>query len=155
MKGSQKEIKDVPNVKSNIAFGKNIKNSLEIDGIDKQIRLIQGIMKRFKARKIYLLVRNKIRVRMCLYFQENQTYFSFSEEVETITNNKYATVPNDRYFVLNDDRQNENDSRKFGLIKESQIRGVVTFKIYPLSQFGFIDSEQQRYYFFYFSNFKF
>lgn len=68
MKGSQKEIKDVPNVKSNIAFGKNIKNSLEIDGIDKQIRLIQGIMKRFKARKIYLLVRNKIRVRMCLYF---------------------------------------------------------------------------------------
>jgi signal peptidase I len=72
---------------------------------------------------------------------DNQTPFTNDFSIETITNNKYATVPNDRYFVLNDDRQNENDSRKFGLIKESQIRGVVTFKIYPLSQFGFIDSE--------------
>ena len=50
-------------------------------------------------------------------------------------------MPKGYYLVLNDDRQNTNDSRSFGLIKESQIRGVVTFKVLPLNQFGFITAE--------------
>lgn len=79
MKGSQKEIKETPNVKSNISFGKNIKNSIEVGGlgIDKQIRLIQGVMKRFKARKIYLIVRNKIRVRLKIIYRKISNIFHF------------------------------------------------------------------------------
>ncbi|MDU5407797.1 MAG: signal peptidase I, partial [Streptococcus agalactiae] len=50
-------------------------------------------------------------------------------------------VPKGSYLVLNDNRQNKNDSRKFGLIKEKDIRGVITFKVYPLSEFGFTASE--------------
>ena len=62
--------------------------------------------------------------------------------VETITGKTGNVVPKGKYLVLNDDRQNTNDSRKFGLISKSQIRGVVTFRLLPLGNFGFIDVEQ-------------
>ncbi|MGT2801130.1 signal peptidase I [Streptococcus henryi] len=61
--------------------------------------------------------------------------------IETLTDGKEDTIPKNEYLVLNDDRRNTNDSRKFGLIKKSQIRGVVTFRILPLSNFGFTDVE--------------
>lgn len=61
--------------------------------------------------------------------------------VETITGKTGNVVPKGKYLVLNDDRQNTNDSRKFGLISKSQIRGVVTFRLLPLGNFGFIDVE--------------
>ena len=61
--------------------------------------------------------------------------------IETLTDNKETKIPKGSYLVLNDDRQNTNDSRKFGLIKAKQIRGVVTFKLWPLSQFGFLTTE--------------
>ncbi len=72
---------------------------------------------------------------------DNQQAFTSDFSVNTITNNKYSEVPKGNYLVLNDDRQNTNDSRTFGLIKESQIRGVVTFKLLPLSKFGFITTD--------------
>ena len=72
---------------------------------------------------------------------DNQQAFTSDFSVNTITNDKYSEVPKVSYLVLNDDRQNTNDSRTFGLIKESQIRGVVTFKLLPLSKFGFITTE--------------
>lgn len=72
---------------------------------------------------------------------DNQQAFTSDFSVNTITNDKYSDVPKGSYLVLNDDRQNTNDSRTFGLIKESQIRGVVTFKLLPLSKFGFITTE--------------
>lgn len=72
---------------------------------------------------------------------DNQQAFTSDFSVNTITNDKYSEVPKGSYLVLNDDRQNTNDSRTFGLIKESQIRGVVTFKLLPLSKFGFITTE--------------
>lgn len=72
---------------------------------------------------------------------DNQQAFTSDFSVNTITNDKYSDVPKGSYLVLNDNRQNTNDSRTFGLIKESQIRGVVTFKLLPLSKFGFITTE--------------
>lgn len=72
---------------------------------------------------------------------DNQQMFTSDFSVNSITNNKYSEVPKESYLVLNDDRQNMNDSRTFGLIKESQIRGVVSFKLLPLSKFGFITTE--------------
>ncbi|HHK0080224.1 TPA: signal peptidase I, partial [Streptococcus pyogenes] len=50
-------------------------------------------------------------------------------------------IPSGKYLLLNDNRQNKNDSREFGLIDKSQIKGVITFKILPLDQFGFIENE--------------
>lgn len=72
---------------------------------------------------------------------DTQQPFTSDFSVSTITNGKYDKIPKGYYLVLNDDRQNTNDSRDFGLIKESQIRGVVTFKILPLNKFGFITTE--------------
>ena len=34
---------------------------------------------------------------------------------------------------------NKDDSRKFGLIEKDQIKGVISFRLYPLSRFGFVD----------------
>ena len=72
---------------------------------------------------------------------DTQQPFTSDFSVNTVSNGKYNEVPKGYYQVLNDDRQNTNDSRSFGLIKESQIRGVVTFKVLPLNQFGFITAE--------------
>lgn len=72
---------------------------------------------------------------------DTQQPFTSDFSVNTVSNGKYNEVPKGYYLVLNDDRQNTNDSRSFGLIKESQIRGVVTFKVLPLNQFGFITTE--------------
>ena len=72
---------------------------------------------------------------------DTQQPFTSDFSVNTVSNGKYDKVPKGSYLVLNDDRQNTNDSRSFGLIKDSQIRGVVTFKVLPLNQFGFITTE--------------
>ncbi|MBM7637022.1 signal peptidase I [Streptococcus saliviloxodontae] len=74
--------------------------------------------------------------------ENNQQVFTSDLSVKTLSSGKYTTVPKGKYLVLNDDRQNENDSRRFGLIKRSQIRGVINFRLYPLNKFGFFDSEK-------------
>ena len=72
---------------------------------------------------------------------DSQMPFTSDFSIETLTDNKETKIPKGSSLVLNDDRQNTNDSRKFGLIKVKQIRGVVTFKLWPLSQFGFLTTE--------------
>lgn len=72
---------------------------------------------------------------------DNQTAFTSDFSIETLTDNKYSSIPKGSYLVLNDDRQNTNDSRTFGLIKANQIRGVISFKIWPFNKFGFINVE--------------
>lgn len=70
-----------------------------------------------------------------------QQAFTSDFSVATITDNHYTKIPEAEYLVLNDNRQNVRDSRTFGLIKRSQIRGVITFKVLPLTKFGFIRTE--------------
>ena len=53
--------------------------------------------------------------------------------------NKQTKIEKGQYLVLNDNRRNTKDSRKFGLIKKDQIKGVISFRLYPLSHFGFVD----------------
>lgn len=50
-------------------------------------------------------------------------------------------LPKDHYVILNDDRQNQADSRQFGLIDKKEIRGVVTFRLLPFKTFGFVEVE--------------
>lgn len=67
----------------------------------------------------------------------------FTEDfnITTISKGNNKVIPSGKYLLLNDNRQNKNDSREFGLIDKSQIKGVITFKILPLDQFGFIENE--------------
>ncbi len=50
----------------------------------------------------------------------------------------YDKIPNDMYFVLGDNRMNSLDSREIGLIKKSDIIGKISFRIWPITRFGFI-----------------
>ncbi|PZO95301.1 signal peptidase I [Streptococcus halichoeri] len=61
--------------------------------------------------------------------------------IDTLTRGKAQKIPKDYFLVLNDNRLNRKDSRSFGLIKRSQIKGVATFRVLPLSNFGFIEVE--------------
>ena len=45
---------------------------------------------------------------------------------------KSDKITKDSYLILNDRRENTKDSREFGLIKASQIKGVVEFRLSPL-----------------------
>lgn len=49
---------------------------------------------------------------------------------------KQHQIPEDKYFVLGDNRNHSNDSRSFGLINREQIEGVVCWRYYPLDRVG-------------------
>lgn len=47
-------------------------------------------------------------------------------------------LADDEYFVCGDNRPNSSDSRVFGPIKKEHIRGIVSFRFWPISEFGTI-----------------
>lgn len=67
--------------------------------------------------------------------------FTSDFTIETLTKGDNHVIPADYYLVLNDQRQNTQDSRTFGLISTEQLKGVVTFRLSPLNDFGFITVE--------------
>lgn len=48
-------------------------------------------------------------------------------------------VPNDKYLVLGDNRNNSVDSRMLGFIEKKDIKGVTKVRLFPFSEFGKID----------------
>ncbi len=48
-------------------------------------------------------------------------------------------IGDDEYFVLGDNRNNSDDSRKIGCISEDIILGQAVFRIFPFSSIGSID----------------
>ncbi len=47
-----------------------------------------------------------------------------------------GVIPLHYYLVLGDNREQSEDSRNFGLVSDSEIKGKVMIKIWPVGQFG-------------------
>lgn len=68
-------------------------------------------------------------------------YFTDDFTIQTLTQTVSSAIPENEYLILNDSRTNQVDSRTFGMIDKSDIIGVVSFRVLPLSEFGFLDVE--------------
>lgn len=66
-------------------------------------------------------------------------FYTDDFSIATLTKDRQSKIEKDQYLVLNDNRRNTDDSRKFGLIAKKDIKGVISFRLYPLSRFGFVD----------------
>ena len=54
---------------------------------------------------------------------------------ETTDYNK-VTLKDDEYFILGDNRLISKDSRYFGPIKKSEIKGKIVFRVFPFTKIG-------------------
>lgn len=92
-----------------------------------------------------IFYRNQEVVNQEFLIEQSQAYYKEFGHEMPFTEDFSVTeaIPQDNYFILNDNRQNTADSREFGLIPRSKIKGVLTFRLYPLDRFGFIGVEAQ------------
>ncbi|HFR3537561.1 TPA: signal peptidase I [Streptococcus suis] len=73
-----------------------------------------------------------------LHTPSSQESYTEDFNLTTLTGGQHISIPKKHYLVLNDVRTNRQDSRSFGLIAEKHIIGRLTFRLSPLSEFGFI-----------------
>lgn len=50
----------------------------------------------------------------------------------------YSVVPEDKYFVMGDNRDHSLDSRLIGLIDKKSIQGTTSLRLYPFNKIGFV-----------------
>lgn len=74
-------------------------------------------------------------------YQDNKLYINGKFIKEDFSHKKTEDfekikVPNNKYFVLGDNRTNSTDSRIIGFIDKKNIRGKTSLVIYPFNRFG-------------------
>ncbi|MDE6284746.1 MAG: signal peptidase I [Bacilli bacterium] len=75
---------------------------------------------------------------------KNNKIFINEEEIDDdyafgeTSNYEKITLKDDEYFLLGDNRLISKDSRSFGPINKSDIKGVTTIRLYPFNKIGFI-----------------
>lgn len=57
----------------------------------------------------------------------------------TLSNIGYTVIPEGYYFVVGDNRGDSLDSRYLGLFSKKDIEGTVSFRLFPLQDFGKIE----------------
>ena len=63
------------------------------------------------------------------YLDDNLNYDDFS-----LQDLGYATIPEDYYLVLGDNREDSLDSREIGLISKDSINGKIVLRIWPINK---------------------
>ena len=63
------------------------------------------------------------------YLDEGLNYADFS-----LQDLGYATIPEDYYLVLGDNREDSIDSREIGLISKDEINGKIVLRIWPINK---------------------
>lgn len=73
------------------------------------------------------------------YLSENRQdnpYGSLTEDFSLTEKTGESKIPENRLFVMGDNRLNSKDSRTFGLISYESVIGEVKFRFYPFKEFG-------------------
>ena len=63
------------------------------------------------------------------YLDDDLNYDDFS-----LQDLGYATIPEDHYLVLGDNREDSIDSREIGLISKDEINGKIVLRIWPINK---------------------
>lgn len=66
------------------------------------------------------------------YLNEANSTYAFTMDDEAFP----LTMPEDRYFLMGDNRNNSEDSRSFGMISREAIYAKSWFRIWPLNRLG-------------------
>ncbi|HEX3030596.1 MAG TPA: signal peptidase I, partial [Clostridia bacterium] len=65
---------------------------------------------------------------------QKETYAKGNTYIESI--DFPITVPKNKILVMGDNREESFDSRRFGLVSISRVRGKALFRIFPIKDFG-------------------
>lgn len=78
------------------------------------------------------------------FFKSHQSdqYFTEDFSIDSINGKDNSNkIPEGSFLILNDNRQAGKDSRTLGLVKKSQIKGVVSVRIWPFKNIGYVSTE--------------
>ena len=78
------------------------------------------------------------------YIKKNQTTYLKTHDENFTTDFRQDKLGKDSYWILNDARDELDDSREFGAIPQKDILGELKFKYAPISDFGFVENDEAK-----------
>ncbi len=134
-----------------IILNKNpIEKGLFINMINEGKDIIENIKYRFTGiiekknliKRVVAIPGDKVYIKDGLVYinGEVESGYNFQGKTYSISDMNYPIeIPNDKVFVLGDNRENSLDSRSIGLINYSQIKGKALVRFWPVNRIGKID----------------